>query len=556
MPFDPATAFFPADPSQWWRTRALPPTLVQPNAPPNRASGNAAGADGIDDWIVPGQASNPTDHPNEGVAPASAGSDPYPDDWIYPDGWNAPPAASPGTAPPAPSPQPDAANPGISNRPAPPPDPLAAYWALIPASSAGAMAWHPPIFLPPNPFSPENIPASAWVTPLPIFLNSPGQFPLPAPAPRDVWPPAAAHGLLGGIGKMLAARATANDPWDAAANGLLGGIAKLIAASASPDPLSIAGSRGLLGALANLQPATSNAQADASYLPRSRPFMSPDPIGYQGGSPPHTYLRNDLLNRADPTGPAPDQPPTDETFGAAPDTGRENASPNVLLVAGEENEKEHNKPDPAVFSGLTDKGLTTSPKALPTLPPLLPFFPRPLLPPTSVPQPPPRAAPLPASSTPPPAPPQVLPPQQPPPSALSSPPSRPAAKGPTLYGTPIGLEPFVPPTEPSDAGDGSKLELPAGIGPGPFAGEPTPAGPGKRPSIRQQVQINASGDKYGCHTCGAKKPGTPLGNWIGDHQAATALNPPGQLQYFLPHCLSCSLRQGGLVRNFMRRRGK
>jgi hypothetical protein len=444
------------------------------------------------------------------------------------------------------------------------------------------MAWHPPIFLPPNPFSHENIPASAWVTPLPIFLNSPGQFPLPAPAPRDVPPPAAhgllgaiarlpdasaplnapsdvaAHGLLGAIGRMLAARAAANDPWDGAANGLLGAIAKLAAESTPRDPLSTAGSRGPLGALANLQPATSNAQADAPYLSGSRPFLSPDLIGYQGGSSAApAYLRNSLPNHAGSTGPALDQPPTDEIFNIAPDTGQENVHPNVLLVNGdEEEEKEHHKPDPAVFTGLTDKGLATSPKALPTLPPLLPSFPRPILPPTSAPPTSPRTSPSLPPTTQPPASPQLPPSQQPRLGASSLLPSGPAAKGSTLYGTPIEPQPVVPSTEQSDAGEASILKLPAGIGPGPFAGEPIPAGPGKRPRTRQQAQINASGDKYGCHTCGAKKPGPPLGNWIGDHQTATALNPPGKLQYFLPHCLSCSLRQGGSVLSYMRRRKK
>jgi hypothetical protein len=38
------------------------------------------------------------------------------------------------------------------------------------------MAWHPPIFLASNSFSPESL-ASTWLTPPPIFPNSPDQFP-------------------------------------------------------------------------------------------------------------------------------------------------------------------------------------------------------------------------------------------------------------------------------------------------------------------------------------------------------------------------------------------
>jgi hypothetical protein len=83
-----------------------------------------AGADGIDDWFVPGQAANPTRQPNNWIAPWSAQTDAsYPDDWIYPDNRN-PPAPSP--APSAPRPQPNALNAAISNRPALPPDPFAA----------------------------------------------------------------------------------------------------------------------------------------------------------------------------------------------------------------------------------------------------------------------------------------------------------------------------------------------------------------------------------------------------------------------------------------------
>jgi hypothetical protein len=104
---------------------------------------------GPDDWFVPA-------------------ADGYPDDWFvpaadgYPDDWFVPATAAPGTAQPTPGPQPGTANPAPTTRPAPLPDPLADFWSRVPASRVGAMAWHPP-----------------------IFLNSPGQSPLGAPAPLN-----------------------------------------------------------------------------------------------------------------------------------------------------------------------------------------------------------------------------------------------------------------------------------------------------------------------------------------------------------------------------------
>jgi len=245
MPFDPNSPFVPADPSQWWQTRALPRIVVRPNAPLNGASGNPASSDGINDWFVPGQVSSPTDLPNDWIVPGTAPTDAsYPDDWIYPNNQSAP---APPTA---------GASPAISNRPAPPPDPFAAYWSLILASRVGALAWAPPIFPSSNPFSPQNIPASPWVTP-PIFPNAFGQSPSTTPTrPPPNVPTFPTGGLLGGIPKMLAAPASL---------------------------LLAAGSRGILGALANLQPAPSDAPADTAYWPGSRWFLSPDPIGYQGG---------------------------------------------------------------------------------------------------------------------------------------------------------------------------------------------------------------------------------------------------------------------------------
>ena len=237
MPFDPNSPFGPADLSQWWRSLALP--RVQSNAPPSGTSGNPAGADGIDDWFVPAPVPNPTGHPNDWIAPWSAETDAsYPDDWIYPNNPNVP--AAPSTAPPAPSPQPSVVAPAFSNRPAPRPDPFAAYWALIPASRVGAMAWHPP-----------------------IFPNSLGQYPLPAPAPRDVWPTVGADGLLGGVGRMLAERAAASR--DPAANGLLGAVGRMVAAREQANDPWAAAANGILGGIAKLTPAP--APTSAPYQP-------------------------------------------------------------------------------------------------------------------------------------------------------------------------------------------------------------------------------------------------------------------------------------------------
>jgi hypothetical protein len=179
MPFDPT--FPPDDPWQWWRTHAQP-RFLQPNAPANGDSGDPAGADGIDDWFVPGQPPMPADSP--GTAPASAESDGYPNDWIYPNSWNTRPGTSPGMAPPAPSPPVGAFNPGISNQSLPPTDPLAAYWSTIPASRLVAVAWAPPIF--PDAF---------------------GRFQLARPAPAAPLPLTVESGLLGGVARMLAERA-------------------------------------------------------------------------------------------------------------------------------------------------------------------------------------------------------------------------------------------------------------------------------------------------------------------------------------------------------------
>jgi hypothetical protein len=145
---------------------------------------------GPDDWFVPA-------------------SDGYPDDWFvpesdgYPDDWFVPASAAPTAAQPAP--QPGSPNPALTTRPAPRPDPLADFWSRVPASRVGAMAWHPP-----------------------IFLNSPGQSALAAPASLNASRIEPMRGPLGGL---------ANLPWpNAPSYGLFGGLANSPSANQSDFP--------------------------------------------------------------------------------------------------------------------------------------------------------------------------------------------------------------------------------------------------------------------------------------------------------------------------------
>lgn len=90
--------------------------------------------------------------------------------------------------------------------------------------------------------------------------------------------------------------------------------------------------------------------------------------------------------------------------------------------------------------------------------------------------------------------------------------------------------------------------VPSNVGPGPNARESVPAGPTPRPTAEQQERINEIGNRDGCHTCGTTNPGTKSGNWIGDHQDPTKLNPEGKPQRYYPQCRNCSNEQGGRIR--------
>ncbi|ABY36403.1 MAG TPA: hypothetical protein DEF43_12075 [Chloroflexus aurantiacus] len=103
-------------------------------------------------------------------------------------------------------------------------------------------------------------------------------------------------------------------------------------------------------------------------------------------------------------------------------------------------------------------------------------------------------------------------------------------------------------------GAGSSRTRPSTLTPGPYAGDSIPArGPGRDFTREERDAINEIGRMTGCHTCGATDPGTIDGNFIPDHQPPNALSPPGAPQWLYPHCLACSRRQGGEIRNIQRR---
>jgi RHS repeat-associated protein len=99
-------------------------------------------------------------------------------------------------------------------------------------------------------------------------------------------------------------------------------------------------------------------------------------------------------------------------------------------------------------------------------------------------------------------------------------------------------------------------EKPSTLKPGPYAGESIPARSGDTDFTNEERQeIDRIGSETGCHTCGTKDPGTKSGHFIPDHQPSTALNVNNQPQSLYPHCLACSRRQGGEVRETLRLRG-
>ncbi|MET9555259.1 polymorphic toxin-type HINT domain-containing protein [Streptomyces sp. NPDC006645] len=96
-----------------------------------------------------------------------------------------------------------------------------------------------------------------------------------------------------------------------------------------------------------------------------------------------------------------------------------------------------------------------------------------------------------------------------------------------------------------NATPGQKCDLTLGAGPNAREGVGLENGDIEADGVRDL--INESGNKYGCHTCDARTPGTKDGDWIPDHQPPSSLVPPGSPQTAYPHCLPCARRQGGVA---------
>jgi hypothetical protein len=80
---------------------------------------------------------------------------------------------------------------------------------------------------------------------------------------------------------------------------------------------------------------------------------------------------------------------------------------------------------------------------------------------------------------------------------------------------------------------------------GEYAGESIVArSAGRSFTKAERAEINRIGSKTGCHTCGSTNPGTKSGNFVLDHQPASALNVSGGPQRLYPQCINCSREQG------------
>src|SRR5215467_14512754 len=58
-------------------------------------------------------------------------------------------------------------------------------------------------------------------------------------------------------------------------------------------------------------------------------------------------------------------------------------------------------------------------------------------------------------------------------------------------------------------------------------------------------QVNANGDRHGCHICGTRQPGTQTGNWTLDRIPAEHIaGPDVAVQHVFPSCTLCMSNQG------------
>jgi hypothetical protein len=72
----------------------------------------------------------------------------------------------------------------------------------------------------------------------------------------------------------------------------------------------------------------------------------------------------------------------------------------------------------------------------------------------------------------------------------------------------------------------------------------------------ERSEINRFGRDTGCHTCGARDPGTRTGNWIADHQLPGGVNWKALPQRLYPHCLSCKKMQAFTIKDIVTRTGR
>lgn len=89
---------------------------------------------------------------------------------------------------------------------------------------------------------------------------------------------------------------------------------------------------------------------------------------------------------------------------------------------------------------------------------------------------------------------------------------------------------------------------------GPFAGESIPArSKSQKFTAEERAEINRIGRTTGCHTCGTTDPGTKSGNFVPDHQPVSKTVPDGTPQVLYPQCKQCSLAQGGIISERIRK---